>query len=294
MQYSHSSAGGTPDRSETSEAAREVPGAAGRESGWTVVPVMRATSGEVDPIVPAEGPFIANVATLGIGSVPILSLEVDTDSGPIEVIGHDQPSVIVDAIDHDSASAEIDLRVRGDALIFSTRSLLTTRRPWRALMAPKTGLRITIPHGLTLRASSRTGAIRVRDLSGDVVLDTERGDIDLDAPCRSLTIVSETGSSDLRGLAGSLSFRSVSGPVNAAWRALPEAGFCDIKTGKGATALRLPPDARLDLRFITGPIAILNEFEHVPESSLKLSITCRAGSIAVRKAASEASEPPQA
>ncbi|MGA1676734.1 MAG: DUF4097 family beta strand repeat-containing protein [Pseudomonadales bacterium] len=231
----------------------------------------------------SAGP-VARVGHLAIGSVDILSVEVETDSGPIAIYARDDGAVTIDAIGHDPATAQIDMRLRGDALQFTTRSIVRSRKPWRALKPPATGLRVGLPSGLTIRATTGAGSVDVRGLTGDIVIETASGAVDIDGPCRSLTIVTNSGAARLSHLAGSLSFRSATGQLDASWIRLPETGTIDIKTGRGDISLRLPPLARVQAQFITGPAAITNEFASASEAGIKLSVTSRASHISVTKA----------
>lgn len=237
---------------------------------------------------------VARIGRLSLGSVDILSVEVETDSGPIAIYAREDDAVSIDAVGHDAASAQIDLRLRGDALLFSTRSIVRSKRPWRALKRPATGLRVGLPRGLTIRATTRSGSIDVRGITGDVVIETESGSVDLDGGCRSLTIVTEGGNANLSNLAGSFSFRSVSGSLNATWARLPDAGAIDIKSGRGDVVLGLPADARLKVQFVTGPAAITNEFTSDPSASLQLSVTTRAALVSVKKIEQSGSDSPAA
>lgn len=242
----------------------------------------------------SSGGPVARIGQLSLGSVDILSVEVETDSGPIAIYARDDNAVSIDAVGHDAASAQIDLRLRGDALQFSTRSIVQSKKPWRALKRPATGLRVGLPRGLTIRATTRAGSVDVRGITGDVVIETESGSVDLDGGCRSLTIVTEGGHAHLSNLAGPLSFRSVSGLLDASWARLPETGAIDIKTGRGNVALGLPADARLRVQFVTGPAAITNEFTSDPSATLQLSVTTRADLISVKKIERSGSDSPAA
>ena len=240
-----------------------------------------------------SGP-VARIGQLSLGSVDILSVEVETDSGPIAIYAREDNAVSIDAVGHDAASAQIDLRLRGDALQFSTRSIVQSKKPWRALKRPATGLRVGLPRGLTIRATTRSGSVDVRGITGDVVIETESGSVDLDGGCRSLTLVTESGNAHLSNLAGSLSFRSVSGLIDAAWARLPANGAIDIKTGRGNVALGLPADARLRVQFVTGPAAITNEFSSDPSAPVQLSVTTRAALVSVKKIERSTSDSPVA
>ena len=220
---------------------------------------------------------------LRLGAVGINAIYLRAHAGILVVEAHDGPDIVIDALDYDPRGSQIDARIRGDELHLSLKSSFNARRPWQAVLPVRVGLRLKVPRSISVRGWTTSGSIRVQGVEGDVVLETERGRIDLDAPCRSLAILTETGDADLRGMVGPLSFKSASGWLSASWLRAPAAGLIEIKKAKGVTELALPADTRLGLRFTLGPIAILNEFDSDAAAPLALQVTSRTGNLSIRK-----------
>jgi hypothetical protein len=232
----------------------------------------------------------------------ILAMDIKTTAGNIVVDSHDQPRIIVYAMNHDPELSQLDVVVKGDTIHIEIKHLVTPRWIWSRRKTCATSLRVMGPRGLMVSARSGAGDIQIIGATDDVDAETGSGNVLLNgttghvsvrtssgnvsgrAPCESLEVATESGDTQIEGLAGSLSYKSSTGGLRASWSRTPASGKVDIKTGKGPVALVMPADTRLNYRFITGPTPIMNEFEHEPGSAYRLNVVARSGSLSVRKA----------
>lgn len=232
----------------------------------------------------------------------IVAMDIKTTAGNIVVDSHDQPRIIVYAMNHDPELSQLDVVVKGDTIHIEIKHLVTPRWIWSRRKTCATSLRVMGPRGLLVSARSGAGDIQIIGATEDVDAETGSGNITLNgttghvsvrtgsgnvsgqSPCESLEVATESGDTQVEGLAGSLSYKSSTGGLKASWARTPTSGKVDIKTGKGPVALVMPGDTRLNYRFITGPTPIMNEFEHEPGSAFRLNVVARSGSLSVRKA----------
>lgn len=232
----------------------------------------------------------------------VVAMDIKTTAGNIVVDSHDQPRIIVYAMNHDPELSQLDVVVKGDTIHIEIKHLVTPRWIWSRRKTCATSLRVMGPRGLLVSARSGAGDIQIIGATEDVDAETGSGNVVLNgttghvsvrtgsgnvtgqSPCESLEVATESGDTHLEGLAGSLSYKSSTGGLKASWSRVPGSGKIDIKTGKGPVALMMPADTRLNYRFITGPTPIMNEFEHDPGAALRLNVVARSGSLSVRKA----------
>ena len=232
----------------------------------------------------------------------VVAMDIKTTAGNIVVDSHDQPRIIVYAMNHDPELSQLDVVVKGDTIHIEIKHLVTPRWIWSRRKTCATSLRVMGPRGLLVSARSGAGDIQIIGATEDVDAETGSGNVTLkgttghvsvrtgsgnvhgQSPCESLEVATESGDTLVEGLTGSLSYKSSSGGLRASWSRTPVSGKVDIKTGKGPVALVMPADTRLNYRFITGPTPIMNEFEHEPGSAFRLNVVARSGSLSVRKA----------
>jgi len=272
-----------------------------------VEPAVQAESAAQPDAVPAAvfepvaGPA-SRTQCVEMSAEGIVAMDIKTTAGNIVVDSHDQPRIIVYAMNHDPELSQLDVVVKGDTIHIEIKHLVTPRWIWSRRKTCATSLRVMGPRGLMVSARSGTGDIQIIGATEDVDAETGSGNVILNgttghvavrtgsgnvsgqSPCESLEVATESGDTLVDGLAGSLSYKSSTGGLKASWSRAPASGKVDIKTGKGPVALMMPADTRLNYRFITGPTPIMNEFEHEPGSAFRLDVVARSGSLSVRKA----------
>lgn len=252
-------------------------------NGGSVTATAATSAGAATPATPATARRASTMPGLRLGASGINALYLRAYDGPLVVEAHDEADIAVETLDYDPRASQVEARIRGEELYLGLKASFNPRKPWQAVLPVRVGLRLKVPRSISLRTWTTSGSIRVLGVAGDVVLETERGRIDLNAPCRSLAVQTESGDADLRGLAGPLLYKAASGWLAATWDRAPESGTIDIRKAKGVTELGLPADTRLNLRFTLGPIAILNEFDSDAAAPVALHVTSRTGNLSVRK-----------
>ena len=276
---------------------------ASNPSESTAAPASPETASVPVPPTPSFTPVTASrTQSVEMSAEGIAAMDIKTTAGSIVVDSHDQPRIIVYALNHDPELSQLDVVVKGDTIHIEIKHLVTPRWIWSRRKACATSLRVMGPRGLLVSARSGSGDIGILGATEDVEVETESGDVNLQgttghvsvragsgdvqgyAPCASLDISTESGDTRVEGLAGSLAYKSSTGGLKASWSHVPAMGKVDIKTGKGPVALVMPADSRLNYRFITGPTPIMNEFEHDPAAAFRLDVVARSGSLSVRKA----------
>jgi len=227
---------------------------------------------------------------LNFGASGVKALYIRGFAGAVEIEANDTPEVFVEVLGYEARSTKLTVNLQGESLQIGLKSLFNPARPWRFILPLRCMLRLTVPRSLSLRCATTSGNIRVQGVKGDLVLETESGKVEVDAPCRSLAIVAETGDADLRGLVGPLSYKAASGWLKAAWAEVPDAGIIEIRKSKGVTELALPESACMRQRFTLGPVGFMNEFESDAKARLALTIASRAGNLSIRKIRSRSIE----
>jgi hypothetical protein len=227
---------------------------------------------------------------LNFGASGIKALYVRGFAGAVEIEAHDTPEVRFEVLGYEPRSTKLVVNLQGESLQIGLKSRFHPARPWSLILPLRCMLRVAVPRSLSLRCATTSGNIRVRGVTGDLVLETESGKVEVDAPCRFLAIVTETGDADLRGLVGPLSFKAASGWLKAAWAEVPDSGIIEIRKGKGVTELALPENACMRQHFTLGPVGFMNEFECDANARLGLTIASRTGNLAIRKIRSRSIE----
>jgi len=242
------------------------------------------------------------VAYIEAGASGIQTIEVSTGGGDIIFQAHDQSGIAVYAVDHDAAISHLELSVKENVVRVVARARTTPRRLmiWRSQSS--TTIKVLLPPNIFINAKSGAGSIRINGARQGFELKTNSGDIHLADAAGVLSaktvsghingavdtdnvhLVSGTGHISLSGLTGSLNYKTATGALRAVWARTPSLGTIEIKVGKGAVALTLPGDTRMNSRFITGPAPIMNQFENDASSGFSLGVTMRSGSLEIRKA----------
>ena len=128
---------------------------------------------------------------LNFGASGVKALYIRGFAGAVEIEANDTPEVFVEVLGYEPRSTKLTVNLQGESLQIGLKSLFNPVRPWRFILPLRCMLRLTVPRSLSLRCATTSGNIRVQGVRGDLVLETESGKVEVDAPCRSLAIVAE-------------------------------------------------------------------------------------------------------
>lgn len=118
-------------------------------------------------------------------------------------------------------------------------------------------LRIRVPQNVDADLRSRSGALSVRGLQGNLRLETTSGDLEADALDGRLTVVTRTGTARLRGRFDHLYVRTRSGAIQA--DVLPGSKLVsdwEVQSATGSVSIRVPSSlaAEIQARTLKGEI----------------------------------------
>jgi DUF4097 and DUF4098 domain-containing protein YvlB len=147
----------------------------------------------------------------------VTALEVETDSGEIEVIGSDRAGIhVTERLTWQKRKPTATHETRGDTLVLT----FTCSGGWMAGNCD-VGYQVEIPRGLRVKAVSDSGRVTLRDLSGDVEAANDSGEIEAD------------------GLTGKrVVTKTDSGAITLAFTAQPDK--VETSTDSGKTVVRVP------------------------------------------------------
>jgi DUF4097 and DUF4098 domain-containing protein YvlB len=147
----------------------------------------------------------------------VTAVEVETDSGQIEVIESDRAGIhVTERLTWQQRKPSATHETRGDALVLT----FTCPGGWMAGNCD-VGYQVEIPRGLRVKAVSDSGTVTLRNLSGDVDAASDSGEIEAD------------------GLAGRrVVTRTDSGAITLAFTARPDK--VETSTDSGETVVRVP------------------------------------------------------
>lgn len=201
---------------------------------------------------------------------PDVRIDIEVVSGKIEIEGWDRDEVRLDADDDDAHKVEIDARNRRVTI----RGPGVQRRGFAWGRGDlEVDVKLFVPRGSRIRASTMNGEIKVEDVDGTLDLNAANGKIEVEggpSEARLETINSgielegrEThvdartinGGIELTGVAGEVSASTISGSIKVE---ASEVERLDLKTLSGSIeiATRLAPDARAHLKTFSGEIRL--------------------------------------
>ena len=220
-----------------------------------------------------------------------------------------ESNILVEATDSNRISVvalsrevlgEKDLQVSVSRNIFSVDFRKHGNR-WRRMRAGyRDTLKVMIPARLNINVVSHSGDIDISGLHGKVTIKSKSGDIELAGVEGNTTVDARRGSVSAKGLAdaklkvavgniflsrltGALVCSAKRGDISCQWDSIDNNALVSIRGGRKGISLLLPPDTKLNYRFVLGASAIYNEFERYSASNLLLRIRAARGSISLRK-----------
>ncbi len=151
---------------------------------------------------------------------------------------------------------DLDVRLTGGALII---------RSTRQDFAPNAGLSfhidIKVPRSTDLDVHAKNGPIAIRDIDGQVRVETENGPLTCDTITGSLTARSHNGAISCRAIEGDLIANASNGPIEIDKCGADPAHTIRCETGNGAIRLNLPQTASFDLAATTANGYIKTDLE---------------------------------
>lgn len=167
----------------------------------------------------------------------IAAIEVDTDSGSIEVVGDpDATEITVEAeVSHGLRRTGYSLERRGDTIVASGDCNILVSFWCRVDMT------ITIPADIAVDIDSSNGFIDVTDVDGPVVMNTSNGTIDMIGLGGNVTVSSSNGAIRGHGLAGDTVRADTSnGAIELTFAKAPLTVSAD--TSNGSVKITVPDD----------------------------------------------------
>ncbi|HYK00238.1 MAG TPA: DUF4097 family beta strand repeat-containing protein [Thermoanaerobaculia bacterium] len=187
---------------------------------------------------------VAGTPELAVSSTGIdLIVEPGTD-GTVEAV------LEADGAALGNPAAKVDHRVSGNTITIDARA-----RPF--LGARHLRLRIRVPRHIDADLRSRSGALSVRGLEGNLRLETSSGTLDADSLGGRVTVATRTGTARLSGRFDFLHVRTRSGAIQA--DVLPGSRLAsdwEIQSASGSVSLRVPSSlaAEIQARTLKGEI----------------------------------------
>ena len=194
------------------------------------------------PVLPAAAADLEHAYPIG-GDVRI---DIETISGKIEIEGWNREEVRVEADGDGSDAVEID---HGS--------------DWLTIRAPRASgffrgkvdvdLKLQVPEGSRVRASTVNGEIKIEGVHGDVDARTANGKIQVEGALREVKLEAVNSAIELRGRVGRVDARTMSGSIEI--EGVTEEVSATTMSGKieveGPGPLR-----RVDLRTLSGSIEL--------------------------------------
>ena len=189
---------------------------------------------------------------------PITNLKVSLVAGQVDIIGHDEPTTIIEV--HSVTGKGLKISAVGDSLeidhpqlswdnfIEAFRSFTGTARADISVMVPRdVALKFGVVRANAL-VSGLTGNSTMSTVSGELVVDSMRGDLQLNSVSGEVTVRNHTGGLDVRTVGGDVTVNgavtklgadSVSGSVFLDVTGTPDA--IRVNTVSGGVTTRLAP-----------------------------------------------------
>jgi hypothetical protein len=197
------------------------------------------------------------------------SLTVDLDSGSVEVIGHPEHEVRVDAraaglgsgrADFDLSSDGSEVRLTGNFGGFLSG----------LIGAGSVRVRVRVPTEFSVDVRTKGGSVEVEDLEGDVSARTNGGSISVDSIRGGADLRTSGGSVDATNVSDDLRARTSGGPIRAAdvggdvdaetsggpIRAYDVAGGVSARTSGGSISVRFAAEPEGDIETSGGGIEV--------------------------------------
>lgn len=222
-------------------------------------------------------------------------LTLTCQDGDVEIIGHDQSTVIIDAVKHikvgdDREAAEIadhiEIRVEQDKhQVKVAANYLPIRERGRSFWQKVLGrgkddsfgevtFSVKVPRNCRVMLDNGEGDVRISDIDGavsmntsaqDIALSTIHGSVDIRSAAASVTLTSIEGAIDVANSAGSTRGEMLFGPVTVRQpTGLIDLQFVDgdvrVKTTSADVTIRQERGA-IDLSTVTGSVAIQTPLE---------------------------------
>jgi len=207
-------------------------------------------------------------------------VEVQTELGPVRVVGTDSKTVKVDVLDADPVKCRLTMELRARTLF------LKAERPKKWLFDSArcpSGFRVQIPKAAPLDAATGAGSVEIAQTGGKTSVKTGSGNVrlvgvsgDLSARLGNGSIEGETDSKALDVSVGS-------GRIRLSWTKPPKRGRCDVKTGSGDIALVFPEGSKLSVQALSAAGKTVNDFPDPARRAFLVSAVSGSGDISVRK-----------
>ncbi|GAA0345754.1 DUF4097 domain-containing protein [Actinoallomurus spadix] len=214
-----------------------------RRGLWTLVAALTAFVIVAPNAVQMWGRLIRQTqrSRLAVGTRPITALEVDIGAGDLTVVGDGTGGVTVDqTLKWAMRKPHVQATWEGTTLRLSGRC--GTRAPLSALSC-SVGLRVRVPAGVEVRATSSSGTVDAEGLTGPARLSTSSGVVsmrDLAGPVRARATSGVIRGTGLRS--GRVDAALSSGSVDLTFAQAPQE--VTAKASSGALAVFLPPGQR--------------------------------------------------
>ena len=228
------------------------------------------------------------------------SIEVNTLNASVGIEPHDLAQILVTAESDEPFATEalvVKAKAKSLSVYFQHRGLAGVI--WKK--QPGVRIKIQVPRFFSATVNSKTGEVSVTGLAGRVAVNTVTGPIRLhqvsgvlriesnsgviegDCPSAAVQVASRSGKIHLYNLIGSVACRAKRGTVCLEWKTAPSEAKINIRVDHQPVSVIMPPDTKINYRFITGASAIMNEFAQVDDSNLLLRLISKRGSISMRK-----------
>jgi hypothetical protein len=201
-----------------------------------------------------------------VAAQPEGAVEVVDVTGDIEIIGWDRPEITVDGKIADSVD-------RVDVTSSGSRSSVhvVTRKGWNWGGGDDTRLTVHVPAKSALSASLVSADVKVRDVRGDVMIQTVSGeisgevggdlhvsgvsgDVRVRAPAaQHLEVKTLSGDIELTGGGGEVDITTISGDAKIELDTLKRGHFKSV-SGDMSVGLALAPDGQIDGQSVSGTL----------------------------------------
>ncbi|MFI7454587.1 DUF4097 family beta strand repeat-containing protein [Nonomuraea sp. NPDC049714] len=182
------------------------------------------------------GPVNSDTASYDVAD-KVTAIEVETDSGQIEVIESDRAGIhVTEHLTWQKRKPTTTHETQGGTLVLT----FTCPGGWMAGNCD-VGYQVEIPRGLRVKTVSDSGKVTLRDLSGDVEAATDSGAIEADGLTgKQVVSKSDSGAVTLAFAArpGKVETSTDSGAITLAFAAPPDKVVTSTDSGK--TVVRVP------------------------------------------------------
>ena len=183
-------------------------------------------------MTPFVGQRIATEYTLDVETAEQLS--VIGEVGKITIVGEDREDVDLDVVKQSSSlrtdleDLDVETQISGDTM--EIRAEFDQDLGWLE-SPPSVDLDIRIPRSLSVsRVHSIVGSAELRDVRGDLEIESSTGSLTIDGVDGSVDAQSTTGAIHIRDVSGSVAARSTTGRISV--RSVGETGDLSTNTGR--------------------------------------------------------------